>query len=205
MAEDRQNLLVEQAVDVARTGVGQQAGGDQCIVQAILNQAGQAVMAVQATGDLGKFQGDDMFERVGQQRAVDQGLEAGEQRRLEVLAQQRSQPFVQVAVAGFGLFAQTVLQLIAAEVGGHQDDSVAEIDFASFAITHEAAVEHLVKQVEHVAVGLFHFIQQHHAIGPLAHRFGEHAALAVTDVARWRTFELADGVGFLILGKVEGD
>ncbi|MNP55484.1 hypothetical protein D3C76_1501370 [compost metagenome] len=52
---------------------------------------------------------------------------------------------------------------------------------------------------------LLHFVEQHDAVGALAHGFGEHAALAVTDVAGWRTFELADGVGFLVFREVDRD
>lgn len=41
-----QNLLVEQAVDVAGPGVRQQAGGRQRVIQALVDVGGQAVMAM---------------------------------------------------------------------------------------------------------------------------------------------------------------
>ncbi|MNV19553.1 hypothetical protein D3C71_1104210 [compost metagenome] len=101
-----------------------------------------------------------------------------------MVAQNGPQQFVQVAFGGFRLFVQKLHQVVAAEVGSHQDDGVTEVDFTPFAVTHKAAVKDLIEQVHHVAVGFFHFIEQHHAVRALAHRFGKNAALTVTDIAR---------------------
>ncbi|MNH43275.1 hypothetical protein D3C79_1051370 [compost metagenome] len=54
-------------------------------------------------------------------------------------------------------------------------------------------------------MGLFDFVQQHHAIGALPNSFGEYATLTVTHIARRRALELADGVRLLVLGHVERD
>ncbi|MNN56112.1 hypothetical protein D3C81_1710240 [compost metagenome] len=97
------------------------------------------------------------------------------------------------------------LQQVTAQIGSHENDRVAKIDLPSFSITHEAPVEHLIEQVEHIPVGLFDFVQQHHAIGTLANGFGEYAALAVTHITRRRTLELADGMRLLVLRHVERD
>ncbi|MNP40986.1 hypothetical protein D3C76_1346620 [compost metagenome] len=99
----------------------------------------------------------------------------------------------------------TTLQQVAAEVGRHEDDRIAKIDLPSLSITHEAAVEHLIEQVEHITVGLLDFVQQHHAIGALANGFGEYATLAVTHITWRRALELTDGVRFLVLRHVERD
>jgi hypothetical protein len=37
LAQHRQDLLIEQAVDVARAGIRQQAGGGQRVVQALID------------------------------------------------------------------------------------------------------------------------------------------------------------------------
>ncbi|MNH15259.1 hypothetical protein D3C79_748700 [compost metagenome] len=50
---------------------------------------------------------------------------------------------------------------------------------------------------------LFHFIEQHHAVGALAYRFSQHATLAITNVTGWRAFELAYGMGLLIFRQVQ--
>lgn len=54
-------------------------------------------------------------------------------------------------------------------------------------------------------MGLFHLIEQHHAVGAFAHRLGQDPALAVADVARRRTLQLADSVRLPVLGEIDGD
>ena len=54
-------------------------------------------------------------------------------------------------------------------------------------------------------MGLFHLIEQHHAVGAFAHRLGQDPALAEADVAGRRTLQLADGVRLLVLGEIDGD
>ena len=41
----------------------------------------------------------------------------------------------------------------------------------------------------HVGVGLLHLVEQHHAVRAPPHRLGQHAALAVADVARRRALQ----------------
>ena len=57
----------------------------------------------------------------------------------------------------------------------------------------------------HVRVGLFHLVEQHHAVRPATHRLGQHAAFAVANVAGWRTLEGGDGVRLLEFAHVDGD
>ncbi len=182
LTQHRQNLLVEQTVDVARSSIRQQAGGGQSVIQALVNVRGQTVVTVQALTDLCEFHLHNGTHGRFSQRAINHGLKAGQQRRLEVVTQYRAQQLVQVAFGGLRLFVQQLHQVVAPEVGGHQNNRVAEVDFAPFAIAHKAAVEDLIEQVHDVAVRFFHFIEQHHAVRTLAYRFGEDAALAVANV-----------------------
>ena len=76
---------------------------------------------------------------------------------------------------------------IAADVRREQDERVLEIDEAAFAVFHHALVEDLEEDFVHVGVRLFDFVEQHHAVGPAAHGFGEHAAFAVADVSGRRS------------------
>ena len=62
---------------------------------------------------------------------------------------------------------------LAAEVGGHDDDGVAEVDCTALTVRQPPVVEHLKKHVEYVAVGLFDLIEQDHRIGPAPDGFGE--------------------------------
>lgn len=74
LSQHRQNLLCQQDVNVARSGIRQQAGSPQ--------------------------------------RALNNGLEAG---RLEMVTQDRAQPFVQIA---FGRFRLSVEQLHQGSISG---------------------------------------------------------------------------------------
>ena len=57
----------------------------------------------------------------------------------------------------------------------------------------------------HVGVGLLDLVEQHDAVGAAPHRLGQHAALAVADVAGRRALERRDGVRLLELAHVDGD
>ena len=69
-------------------------------------------------------------------------------------------------------FLRDLLDHLAADVRGHHDDRVGEIDRVAVAVGQAAVVEHLQQHVEHVAMGLFDFVEQHHAVGPAADGFG---------------------------------
>ena len=68
-----------------------------------------------------------------------------------------------------------------------------------------AVVEDLQEDVEHVAMGLFDFVQQHDRVGPAADGFGQPAAFFVADVARRGADQPADGVPLHELAHVEPD
>ena len=77
-----------------------------------------------------------------------------------------------------------LLDHLAADVAGHDDDGVREVDGVAVVVGQAAVVEHLQQDVEHVAVGLFDFVEQDHAVGPAADGLGELATFFVADVAR---------------------
>src|SRR3546814_10165877 len=52
---------------------------------------------------------------------------------------------------------------------------------------------------------LFDLGEQYDRIGPAAHRFGEHAALLIADIARRRADQPRDAVLFHELGHVDAD
>lgn len=90
------------------------------------------------------------------------------------------------------------------EVGGEEEDHVLAVDDPPFPIRQLALVERLIEEVEHVRMGFFHLIQQHHRVGLLPNGFGQHATLAKADIAGRRTDQTGDGVLLLILGHVDG-
>ena len=90
------------------------------------------------------------------------------------------------------------------EVAGHDHDGVLEVDLAPLAVGEHALVEHLVEEVHHVGVRLLDLVEEHDAVGALAHRLGEDAALAEADVAGRRADQPRDGVRLHVLGHVDG-
>ena len=96
-----------------------------------------------------------------------------------------------------------VLQLAAADVGGHDDDGVAEVDLAADAVGELSVVEHLEQHVEHVGVCLLNLVEQHDAIGFAAYTLGELAALLVAHISRRRSDEAAHGELLHVLAHVD--
>ena len=103
-----------------------------------------------------------------------------------------------------GILAQVENQ-IAAYVGGEEDQGVLEVDDPALAVFHPALVKDLEEDLVHVRMGLFHLVEQHHAVGAPAHRLGQHAAFAVADITRGRAFQRGHGVRFLEFAHVDGD
>jgi hypothetical protein len=66
-----------------------------------------------------------------------------------------------------------LLQAIAAEVAGHHDQRVLEVDRAALAIGQAPVVEHLQQDVEHVRMGLLDLVEQDHGVGAAMHRLGQ--------------------------------
>jgi hypothetical protein len=79
-----------------------------------------------------------------------------------------------------------------ADVRGHDDDRVLEIDRAALAVGEAAVVEDLQERVEDVDVRLLDLVEEDDAIGLAPHRLGELAALVVADVAGRRADEPRD-------------
>ena len=69
----------------------------------------------------------------------------------------------------------------------------------ALAVLQHALVEDLEEELEHVGVGLLDLVEQHDAVGLAADGLGQHAALAVADVAGRRALEARDGVRLLVL------
>ena len=98
---------------------------------------------------------------------------------------------------------QIVQDDVTAQVGSQDDHRVLEVHGAALTVGDAAVVQHLQQDVEHVGVGLFHLIEQHHAVGLAAHSLGQLAALFITDISRRRTDQTADAELLHIFGHVD--
>ncbi|EAP78060.1 hypothetical protein ISM_07185 [Roseovarius nubinhibens ISM] len=92
---------------------------------------------------------------------------------------------VALGVAGIGPVGQ-LAQRLRPKVRSQDDQRLLEIHGAALTIGQHAIIEHLQQHVEHIRVGLFHLVEQHHLIGSAPHRLGEDTALVIADIARRR-------------------
>ena len=92
-----------------------------------------------------------------------------------------------------------------AQVAGHDDDRVPEIDGSAVAVGQAPVLQDLEQDIENVGMGLLDLVEEHHPVRPAAHRLGELAALVVAHVARRGADEPRDGVLLHVLGHVDTD
>ena len=74
-------------------------------------------------------------------------------------------------------------ELLRADVAGHDDDRVAEVDAAALRIGQVAVLEDLEQDVEDLGVGLLDLVEEHDRVALAPHRLGQLAALVEADVA----------------------
>ena len=88
-----------------------------------------------------------------------------------------------IAFRTFGGEAEATLGNMAGpNVGGHNNDRVAEIDAASETIGQSPLFENLKHHMHHVGMSLFDFVEQHNRIRAAADTFGELSSLFVADI-----------------------
>lgn len=79
------------------------------------------------------------------------------------------------------------IDLLCADVGGHDDDGVLEIHMAALTVGQDAVLKDLQQDVEHIRVRLLDLIEQDDRVRMTADLFGKLAALIVADISRRRT------------------
>ena len=78
------------------------------------------------------------------------------------------------------------VQGLGASIGGHDNDHIAEIGFASIVVSQRTMIHHLQQNIKDIRVRFFDLVQQQHRIRMFANRFGQQTALIEADVARRR-------------------
>ena len=92
-----------------------------------------------------------------------------------------------------------------AEVRGHDDDRILEVDHTALAIRQAAIVEDLQQHVEDIAMRFLDLIEQDDAVRTTAHGLCELAALIVADVSRRRANEARYAVLLHVLRHIDAD
>ena len=95
--------------------------------------------------------------------------------------------------------------MLAADVRGHDDDRVLEVDRPALRVRQTPVVQHLQQRVEDVRVGLLDLVEEDHAVRAAPDLLGELSGLVVADVAGRGADEPGDGVALLELGHVYPD
>ena len=80
--------------------------------------------------------------------------------------------------------ARVRLELLRAQVRGHDDDAVAEVDPAALGVGQVPVLEDLEEDVEDLRVRLLDLVEQDDRVALAADRLGQLAALVEADVAR---------------------
>ena len=150
-------------------------------------------------------------QRVEDQRRIDAVEELGPEDALHLLQHLVLHPLVALPLAlllvGLRVEAEAVLapDQVRADVRGHDDDRVAEVDLAAFGVGQVAVVEDLQQHVEDFGVRLLDLVEQDQAVGLAPHRVGQLPAVVVADVARRRADQPRHGVPLHELRHVEPD
>ncbi len=106
---------------------------------------------------------------------------------------------------GAGIGALVLEDALRAEVRGHDDDGVLEVDDPALTVGEAAVIQDLQQDVEDVRMRLFDFVEQQDGVGATPDLLGQLPALLVADVAGRRADEARDVVLLLILGHVDAD
>lgn len=132
---------------------------------------------------------DDAFEIILLQPVEDDDfINSVEELRAEVTAESIECP----SIPGGGILL--IEDKLAANVAGHDEYRVSEVNGAPLTISDSTIVQYLQQDVEDIRMGFFYLIEQYHAVGFATYGFGELSAFIVTDIAGRRSDEARDAV-----------
>ena len=98
-----------------------------------------------------------------------------------------------------------LLDLLRADVGGHDDDGVAEVHLAALGIREMALLHDLQQHVVDLGMGLLDLVEDDDRVRAAAQGFGQLTGIVVADVTGRRADQAAGGVALHELGHVELD
>jgi len=75
--------------------------------------------------------------------------------------------------------------MFGADVRGHDDDAILEIDHTALGVGKAAVVQNLQEDIKDFGMRLFYLVKENDRIWPVPHELGEPAALVVSHIA-WR-------------------
>ena len=199
----RQERLVHQRVDIPRASVATDALGGHMVRHVVAIAQGQARLGLQPFAQPPQALRHDGAQVLGAERHIRDYAHPRQQRGFEVPLEGRTQFLNHVGRIGRSRAGRHLGNLLSAQIAGQQNNSVAKVDLPTLAVGHNAFVKDLIKRVQHFGMGLFSLVQQDNRIGFLAHRLGQHPALAIADIARRRAEQARDRMLFLIFRHID--
>ena len=198
----RQQICLDPLIDKPRTTLTVATALGHVFDQFLCVTEGQLALK-QARPQTLKFVLDQLVQHHARYRVVRDHSHTGQQCRFEMSSQHRPNSGVQhLDIRSLSVGAK-LSDTLAAQIGSHQDQSVAKIDFTPFAVIGYAFVEHLVKQVQDIRVGLLYLVEQHHRVGLLSHGLRQYAALSIADVAGRCSDQSGQGMFLLVLRHID--
>src|SRR5579883_1863883 len=128
-------------------------------------------------------------------------INAVEKLRAEMLAKQLHQPLTD-GIEGL-LCGGGGKNPVSAEIAGHDDNGMAEINHMPLAVCEPPVIQQLQQDIEDIRVRFLDLIEQDHAVRAAADRFGQLSGLFVADIARRRPKQSADSMPFLELAHIQ--
>ena len=166
-------------------------------------------MLVQAVLDFLHLQDDDLLHLLDRERREhDDLVDTVEELGPEGILERLLDLLVSLTVFIRSLRLQkteraALVDVLGAQVGGHDQDGVAEIDDIALSVGHAAVVQDLQQGIPDFGMRLLDLVEQEHAIRTPANRLGELAAFLVADIAGRRTKKARDGVLLTIFGHID--
>src|SRR5579883_77619 len=151
---------------------------------------------------------------LAQRMEDDRAIDAVEELRAEDILHLRQDLLLHLLIRRLGILrlvgadeAERVVATdqLGADVAGHDDDRVAEVDAAALGVGQMPLIEDLQEHVEDVRVRLLDLVEQDQAVRLPPHGIGQLTAIVVADIAGWRADEPRDAVLLHELAHVELD
>lgn len=108
-------------------------------------------------------------------------------------------------VSHLPLISGQLLDLLAPDVRGHNQNGVGEIDRPAFPIGESSIVQNLKQNAEDVGVSLLDLIEENDGVRPSPDRFGQLPSFIVSNVTRRGSDQTGDGMFLHILRHIDPD
>ena len=101
--------------------------------------------------------------------------------------------------------AHSARRLTGPGIGGHDDDGILKVHLPPVGIRDLAVIQNLQQDVQHIRMGLFDLVEQHHGVGLAPDLLRQLPRLVIAHIARRRAHQPGDGVLLHKLRHIQPD